>query len=475
VKSAGRIGIQYGTDTLSVDLPVSCDVKGMRPVPALADPAAAILRSYRRPIGTASLGELASRTLSADPGSRAVVVVSDNTRPVPYRGRQGILPPLLRSLIQAGFSQERISVLVGRGSHRPMTDAEVEAMLGLRESGFRTPMVQHDYEDAKNLLNVGRTARGSPVEINRLYVEAELKIVTGLVESHFMAGASGGRKAICPAIAGKRTLRVFHGPEVLASPLAADLVLDGNPCNEEAEQAAGLAGCDFCVNVTIDAERRITGVFSGELFASHRRAVEKIREYVTVELDRRYDLVLVPAGFVGVNHYQGAKAAVEASRAVKPGGGIVVIARHRDPDPIGSAEYRKTLAMLKQDGPERFLRAITSPHWSFLHDQWQTQMWGKVLKAVGPEGKLVYCCLEIPETGYAILPGVSGYEFLSGVGQSGPRGRLETMQAMVQSAAVSLLRERRRRTAWRQRAGREPEALLLEDGPYGVPQVSRTG
>ncbi len=459
------IEIEYGRETLSVQPPVSCDVKTMGSTKPLGDPVREIRRSYEQPIDSPPLAELARRKLENNPGSKAVIVVSDNTRPVPYRGEKGILAPLLRTLIAAGYSQDKITLLIGNGSHRNMTPEEIEETFGLRAAGFPVAVVNHEYEDEDNLVLVGQTRRGSQVRINRLYVEADFKITTGLVESHFVAGTSGGRKAICPGIAGKETLRIFHGPQILSSAKAADLILEGNPCSEEAEQAAELAGCDFSVNVTLDAAMNITGVFSGDISAAHRAAVEKIREYVVVALEKRYDLVLIPAGFVGVNHYQTAKAAIEASRAVIPGGMIVVAARHSDFDPIGSEEYRKTLAMLKSVGRQEFLRIIQAPDWIFTHDQWETQIWGKVLAAIGSEQNLIYCSLEIPVEDYTILPGVCGLSLLSAEELAMGQDEARLMKTMLERALAAAVRDLRRSL------GRDPEMLFLRDGPYGVPVV----
>ena len=458
-----RMKIEYGTVDLAVELPFPCDVRGMSSAEPLSNPGEAIRQSYAQPIGSPPLAELAESKLRRNPESSAVVVVSDNTRPVPYRGADGILIPLLEALISAGYLQERITILIGTGSHRPMGESEIEDLLGLREAGFDLPVVNHDYQKREDLVFIGKTRRGSPVRINKLYAGADLKIVTGLVESHFMAGASGGRKSICPAIASKETLQIFHGPEILESPAAADLVLEGNPCSQEAEQAAELAGCDFSVNVTLDSAKRITGVYSGDIFTSHRAAVQKIREYVTVPVDGLYDLVLIPGGFVAINHYQAAKAAVEACRAVKPGGVIVLVARHSDRDPIGSQDYKKTLALLKRDGPKQFLRTIKSKDWTFTHDQWETQMWGKVLDRIGVDENLIYCSLEIPDEGYAILPGIPGLRYLTNEERTSGRPAEELMALMVERAVGAAI------DTLRARLGRDPRILLLRDGPYGVP------
>jgi nickel-dependent lactate racemase len=460
------ISVEYGESRIRVELPVPCDELGMGAAVPLPDPAAAIQAALQTPLGALSLRELARGRAGSE--GRAVIVVSDNTRPVPYRGAQGILAPLLRTLLQAGFTEQRITVLIGTGSHRRMSPPEIEAMLGLAEAGFRVPVENHVYDREENLVLVGRTRRGSPVKINKLYMEADLKIVTGLVESHFMAGASGGRKGICPAVAGKETLRIFHGPEVIGSPLSADLVFEGNPCHEEAEEAAELAGCDFAVNVTLDSVRRLTGVFCGDIRESHRAAVSRIREYVVVALKKRYDLVIIPGGFVSINHYQATKAAMEATRALRPGGMVVLIARHRDVDPVGSADYKRTLAMLVEQGSAVYLRTITSPSWQFVHDQWETQIWGRILEVLGSPRNLVYCSLEIPREEYRFLPCRPGIDLLSEAERGWSRSPEELMQLMAGRAVHVAVEE------LAARLGRSPEVLFLRDGPYGIPELTPT-
>jgi hypothetical protein len=191
--------------------------------------------------------------------------------------------------------------------------------------------------------------------------------------------------------------------------------------------------------------------------------VKKIREYVAIRVDEPYDLVVIPGGFVAINHYQAAKAAVEATRAIKPGGMIVLVVRHSDQDPIGSSDYKKTLALLKQHGSKQFLQTIKSKDWNFTHDQWETQMWGKVLDIIGGDENLIYCSLEIPDAAYEILPGIPGLRYLTDDERNSDMLEEELMTLMANravGAAIEILRAR---------LGRDPRVLLLRDGPYGVP------
>jgi len=421
--------------------------------------------ALNHPTGTLPLFFLAKKRQNECAHTNAVIVVSDNTRPVPYRGEHGILLPILDTLRNSGLRDENVTILIGCGSHRNMHPDEQEQMLGLKASGReRIRVINHEYDDTDSLKYIGRTQRGSRVYVNRHYLEADIKIVTGLVESHFMAGASGGRKGICPAIVGQETLEVFHSAALLGSPNAADLVIDGNPVHEEALEIAKMAGCDFLVNVTLDGEKGLTGVFAGDMVAAHRAAVEKFRDYVVVDLERKYDIVLIPAGYVGVNHYQAGKAAVVAARAVRKGGQIIIVARNTDPDPIGGEGYKRALHLLHRLGKNKFMEMIREPEWSFIQEQWQVQMWCKVLEKLGAEDHLYYCALEIPEEDYRFLPGIAGMTLLNGRSR-GPASKEARMTIMVEHAVREAIKD----------ADTDlPGVLFLQDGPYGIPVVDGT-
>jgi SAM-dependent methyltransferase len=295
------------------------------------------------------------------------------------------------------------------------------------------------------------------VWINRRYLDADLRILTGLVEPHFMAGASGGPKSICPGIAGHAVTHSFHGANMMAHERAASLVLDGNPCHEESNAVAAMAGCDFAVNVTLNRERRVTGVFAGEITAVHRAAVAKLLQASAIHIEQTYDLVVTHAGFVGINHYQAAKAAVEASRAVRPGGRMVLAANHTDADPVGSTSYRRLLPLLREHGAQGFERHIRGPDWLFAPDQWEVQMWGRVFRRLGDFTNLVYCAPQLTGEAFrrAAIPALDG-----GAGVAGLRGR-DLAEAMVQLAIDGIL------TAFP-----ATRMAVLLDGPYGVPIAS---
>lgn len=455
-----KVKMNFGTETVEVSLPEKTKVLSMSTPRPLTDPAAAVRDALNNSLGSPGLDRIIEEKLRVKPDARAVVVISDNTRPVPYRGDKGILWPVVERLLAHNISKERILILVATGTHRLLSEEELREMLDPRIFEAEIPIKNHDCRDEENLVYLGETRRGSKVYINRNYVEADLKILTGLVESHFMAGASGGRKSVCPGLIGEESTYIFHGAPILASPQARDLVLDGNPCHEEALEVAKKAGVDYIINVTLDHEFNLTGVFAGELEAAHKKAVERIKEYVALPVDKEYDIVVTHAGFVGINHYQAAKVGVVSIPAVKPGGRLIVAANNTDSDPVGSPMYRTVLHLLTLFGAERFNRLILSPDWSFIPEQWQVQMWAKLFAKI-PQENFIYYSPQLAPGDYRIIPGRDGNLYLPE--EERYRGSLAAIPRVIENAveeAVLRIKEEEKR---------EAEIAYLADGPYGVP------
>ena len=449
--------VEYGTRSLTIRAPERCQVLQMSEVPPLRGPREAIRRSIHQPIGGKSLPDIL-RGKGKPVGDLSVcITTSDITRPVPYKGEAGILPPLLELLHQSGIRKDRITLLVGTGTHRPSTAAEKVAMFG-EDVAAQYRVVDHECANDAMLVDIGKTRRGTEIRINRTFIEADVKIATALVESHFMAGASGGRKAVCPALVSKQTIERFHSAEVLDSPKATNLVLEGNPCHEEASEIAIKAGVDFIINTVLNRKLELVDVFSGHLVEAHRKAVELLRRIVAVPVDREFDIVLTHGGYVGINHYQVAKAAVNALPVVKEGGVMVLAACERDTDPIGPIEYKTLLHLLKLQGHERYLATLLSPAWKFTKDQWEPQMWGKVLAKVGEEG-LIYCSARLSRAAHELVPGRMGWDYLpdDAAGDDAEQARI-----MVQNALIHSVYD----TRW---GGIPPSVAFIADGPYAVP------
>jgi nickel-dependent lactate racemase len=451
--------VGFGDNTIEIQLPCGTHCLEMSKPTPITRPKDAVLEGIHNPIGSPGLAQIINGKGKSARELTVAIVISDNTRPVPYTGDSGILAPIIDELIKLGVRPEFITIIVATGTHRELSEDELATMLDPSVFDRRIRVVCHDCRDESNLRFLGVTSRGTKVFINKLYVESDVKILTGLVESHFMAGASGGRKAVCPGLIGEDSTHIFHGPEFLSSPNSADLVLEGNPCHEESLEVAKMAGVDFIVNVTLDNEFRLTGVYAGDLEAAHMKAVERIREYVTIPLHETYDIVVTHAGFVGINHYQAGKAGVVSIPTLKPGARLIMAANTVDKDPVGSAYYRTLIHLLTLNGAKDYMRLITSKDWNFIPEQWQVQMWSRVFSRI-PTENFTFCAPHISQKDAQILPGIDGNMLL-------PASRrysrnLDDAKDMVELAVAKAMREYKE-------TGVEPSVAFLKDGPYAVP------
>jgi nickel-dependent lactate racemase len=222
-----------------------------------------------------------------------------------------------------------------------------------------------------------------------------------------MTGVSGGRKSICPGLVDKRTIEKFHSPLFLESPYSDNLIVERNPCHEESLEIALTVGVDFIVNVTLDKDMRMTGVFAGDLEKAHLEAFHFMKSYTAIPVKQESDIVLTHGGYVGRNHYQTAKAACGALGAIKNGGTLIIAADNRDSEHIGGPEYRSLIHLLKLQGTEGYVKIISDPAW--FQDQWARSV-GKGEEGV--EEVFSYCTLEVSERGLPLARSVP--DFLKG-------------------------------------------------------------
>ena len=338
-----KITLDYGRTGLDVTLPADrllVPPLAIRPAEPLPNPEQAIADAIANPIGTRPLAELARGKKSA------CVVVCDITRPVPNKL---ILPPVLRTIEAAGVPREAVTVLVATGLHRPNGGAELVELVG--EEVATTYRCENHHGKARDEHEyLGTTPNGVPAWIDRRYTRADLKITTGLIEPHLMAGYSGGRKVICPGIAGLETVKVWHGPRFLEHPKADAGIVDGNPVHDENTRIAKMAGCDFIVNVVIDGKRRVTWVGAGDMVRAWEDGVRFCRETVKAGVPAPCDVVVTScAGYpLDTTWYQAVKGLTGALPVVKKGGTIVLAASLTEG--LGSPEFREQLAAYEATG-----------------------------------------------------------------------------------------------------------------------------
>jgi nickel-dependent lactate racemase len=421
------------------------------PAPPLTAPATAIAKALAEPLGTPPLAQIiAAAAPGKAPGDKtATIVVSDITRPdVPYKGEASILHPILSTLEAQGLLPEHITILVATGTHRPSTSHEKVQMFG-HDTVQRYPIIDHRADDLGVLRYIGRTASGTEVFINTHYLDADIKILTGEIKPHFMAGFSGGRKAICPGLANLETLQKFHSPQFLEHPCARSLVLEGNPCHQEAMEVADRVGTNFLINVTVDERKRLTGVYAGDWRQAFAQATASLADAVRVPVREPFEVVVTIDATI--NHYQAAKAAVGALPILVDGGTLLQVANSSDG--IGPDEYVHELALLTSLPSHRDYLAALFERSSVVKDQWEVEMWCKVLDKIGGPSGLIYCTMGIAAGDLEKLPLTSGYAYTG-------EHRLE---AMIRCALQRIL------ASGRQRLGREPRLGIVLDGAHAIP------
>jgi lactate racemase len=368
-----RITLDYGKTGLEVEVPDRNLVGplSLRPVKSLADPEGALTAALARPIDSAPLGELARGRKSA------CILICDITRPVP---NEFLLRQILPTLESAGIPRDKILILIATGLHRPNLGDELVELVGPRiAAAYRVE--NHDGRNLAEHANLGTSPRGVPVRIDRRYVEADLKIATGLIEPHLMAGYSGGRKLICPGIAALETVQSWHGPAFLEHPRADCGILEGNPVHEENTRIARMAGCDFIVNVSLDNDRRVTSLVAGDMEAAFAKGVEFVESVCKAPVPEPCDVVVTSsAGYpLDTTFYQAIKGLTGVLPIVKQGGTIVIAAALDEG--IGSPEFRRLFA--ENADLDTFMRRILGKDY-FVLDQWQLEKLAHVCKKARP-------------------------------------------------------------------------------------------
>jgi nickel-dependent lactate racemase len=234
--------------------------------------------------------------------------------------------------------------------------------------------------------DLGSTRHGTTVRLDRRFVEADLRIVAGLVEPHFMAGYSGGRKVIAPGVAHRDTITSIHAASMLEQKGIDNCVIDENPLHQELVEIARMVGECFAVNVVIDEARQISFVNFGDIEKSHREAVSFVRPFAEVPVAQKFKTVITSgAGYpLDKNYYQTVKGMVAALDILEPGGNLFIVSECSEG--IGSPEYATCQRRLIDVGPEAFMEQIL-PKTKADIDEWETEMQLKVAKV----GKIHLC------------------------------------------------------------------------------------
>ncbi|MGB3212886.1 MAG: nickel-dependent lactate racemase [Desulforhopalus sp.] len=354
-----NVNLLCGKETVGLELPDTAQLIENKPAQPLSDPKAAVLDALLNPIGTPPLQEIAQGR------KNACVVISDITRPVP---NTIILPPLLQILEESGIAAENITILIATGMHRPNLGAELESMVG-KEIMDKYKIVNHYCQKAEEYREIAEI-EGAPIEVNTHYLDADLKILTGLIEPHFYAGFSGSRKSILPGISSFQTMKFMHSYKVIDQLQEANCRLENNIFHEYAMEVAEIAGVDFILNVVINQERELAGVFGGHHDLAHRAGCELVASHAVAKIEEKVDLVITSAGGypLDATFYQVSKCLIAARDILKENGTILVTCGCEEG--LGSEEF--CTIMRSNPTPGHFDNHHGNPD-NFVIDQWCAQ------------------------------------------------------------------------------------------------------
>lgn len=423
------VELPYGRRELPVRLADDCEVTVVRKpeMPVLADADAAVARALEEPVGAPPLARLAAGRKSA------CILICDVTRPVP---NALFLKRLIREIVRGGIPQKHITVLVATGLHRPNEGSELRQVVGDDWVMDNVRIENHFARDDAAHVDLGATrTRGTPVKLDRRFVDADLRIATGLVEPHIMAGYSGGCKVVAPGIAHQDTIRTFHSARFLEDPAAVQCNLAGNPLREEQLEIVRMLGEVHAVNTVIDERRRPSFVNFGEIVESHLAAVDFAHGFCRVSLPRRFKTVVTSAaGFpLDQTYYQTVKSMLTPMGILDRDATLIVAADCSEG--LGSEAYRAAQQRLLEKKPERFLTDLLAKRFAEI-DEWQTEVQLKAQRAAR-----VQLFSELDQEDRAC----------TGV---------EVIECVDAAVAASV-----------ERAG-DPAVAVIPEGPYVVPQLA---
>ncbi len=362
-----NVHLQYGRSGLDVEIPGST-ITVLRPrfVAGLPDEKAAFQEAVRNPMDAPPLAASIRAT------DRVAVVIADGTRPLPS---DRLLTWLLDEL--SHVPPENFTVIVGTGTHRPNTEVELREIVGA-EVMKRVRVINHNAYDDETMIEVRPADEQRPaLKFNRDYVEADKRILVGFIEPHFMAGFSGGYKAIFPGIANLKAIMHYHRAEAIGHPRSTWGILDENPTQAQIRENGSVLPGAFLLNITLNHTRSITAFYCGDPIKAHEVGCRIVKETAMVACAQRFPLVITTnSGYpLDQNLYQTVKGMAAAAEVMEEGGTMLVAARCNDGFP-NHGNFAKLLA--EHGSAQAMLETIYTPGFHML-DQWQVQKFAQVL------------------------------------------------------------------------------------------------
>lgn len=336
-----KIKLPYGNTFIQFDLPVEMDIDLV--APNIVSPKNSPQRLTE--IALANPIDDIAPFFGLHAGSKVVITVNDKTRPVP---NNILLQPLLRILCEIGVRSEDILILIASGTHVPMQEEEFHKILDPQFSTkFR--VIPHDCDNLDNLQYLGKTNAGTPVYVNKLFYNSDLRIVVGDIEPHHFAGYSGGVKSAAIGVCGRETINTNHA--LLLDERSTVGRYDDNPLRKDIEEIGGMIKVDLSLNAVLNTQKEIVDVFFGRPLDVMREGIRLVNEISQIPVLLKYDLVIASAGGYpkDINLYQSQKAMTHASLFCKEGGTIVLVAECREgAGSLGYLEFMKGVTTTRQ-------------------------------------------------------------------------------------------------------------------------------
>lgn len=361
-----RIKLPYGEDMLELEIE-DCEILKSKSMPAIMCVEEALESALMNPISSPSLERFLREA------RRILLIAPDNTRAFPSRL---LIPRMLEAMEKANPMAE-VRVLVATGLHREVEKSELMSMLG-REVLEEYEVINHRSSDDEQIVKLdARTSYGTPIQVNKLVLESDVVVGAGLIEPHFFAGYSGGRKIILPGVAGREAIFRNHGFEMINDPRSRAGILKGNPIHMDMIEFMRMTKLDFIVNVTINDRKEVTGIFAGDPVEAHLAGVKFLDQFVKLHVEKPADIVITTNGGYPLDRdlYQAVKGMDTAAYVTKQGGVIIIASECRD----GLGGHEEFLRIFQSaSNPDEVVEFIrrNEP----INDQWEAQVLARVLR-----------------------------------------------------------------------------------------------
>ena len=365
------IRFPYGDTFLEGDIPeerlVGVLTREVYTSPAKRPQEDVVQEALEHPIGTPRLRDMVRNR------KKVVILCSDQTRALPSKIT---IPAMLRE-IRSGNPEADITLLIAGGGHVKINEKELINKFG-PEIVAKEKIVAHDADDPEKLVEIGVLPSGGVLQVDKLAWEADLLCAEGLLEPHFFAGFSGGRKSVLPGISSRKTILCNHCAENIANEHARTGVLEGNPVHNDMLYAARAARLDFILNVIINSAKEVVHAYAGDVDLAHRAGCKVITEERCVKATPADIVVTSNGGYpLDQNIYQTVKGMTAAEECVNQNGVIIIAAKAQNGH--GGESFYKTF----QDEPDpvkMVAKFMATPKEETVLDQWQSQIFARVMQ-----------------------------------------------------------------------------------------------